>query len=276
MTLGISAWAQGRPRPVMAAQAAREALRCLAILADFQGYLRRRVCDLPLGRPLPLVVARAAEACRAVDNALTPLAAVAGAVADQVADAAQALGADKVVVDNGGDVAVRLAPGQELSVGVRPPSQAQEPAPLLGRLSLSHGNGVGGVASSGWPGRSLSSGVAELATAWAPSAALADAAATSLGNATRLECKAVQSQPGDQVDCSCGLGRQLVTTAVGPLLSRERSRALSGARQKAQGLHASGLMAGCLVMVQGDALLLDRDRHLAWQGTERSGRLLAA
>ncbi|MEW5911981.1 MAG: UPF0280 family protein [Thermodesulfobacteriota bacterium] len=270
MTLTIAAWAQGRPRPVMAAQAARLALRCLATLAEFQGYLRVRVGRLPPGRPLPPVVAAAAQACRLVGPELTPLAAVAGAVADRVADFALSLGADRVVVNNGGDLALRLAPGQRLSVGLRPPAQDDRgPALLLGRLRLEAASGVGGVASSGWQGRSLSSGVAEMATAWAPSAALADAAATALGNATRLECRAVQSQAAEQMDASCGLGRQPVTTAVGALSRRERGQALSGARRAAQDLHAAGLIYGCLVLVQGDALVLDRSRCLSWQGGSR-------
>lgn len=276
MTLSISAWAGGEPCPVMAAQAARVALRCLAVLADFQGYMRRRVRDLPEGRPLPEVVARAARACRAVDEDLTPLAAVAGAVADSVADAALALGADKVVVNNGGDVALRLGPGQSLRVGLRPPSaDGREPAPLLGSLRLSASDGVGGVATSGWGGRSLSSGVADLATAWAPSAALADAAATTLGNAAQAE-GASEIRPAVEIDPDCGLGEQAITTGVARLSETQRARALAGARGRAQGLHADKLIAGCVVMVQGDALLLDRTRRLDWQGAPPAGRLLAA
>lgn len=276
MTLSISAWADGEPRPVMAASAARVALRCLAVLSDFQNYMRRRVRDLPQGRPLPEVVARAVEACRAVDQDLTPLAAVAGAVADQVADAAVALGADKVVVNNGGDVALRLGPGQRLSVGLRPPSADDgEPAPLLGRLRLNASDGVGGVATSGWQGRSLSSGVADLATAWAASAALADAAATVLGNAARAE-GAAQSAPASEIDPECGLGEQAITTKVERLNQAQRAQALQGALSRSQALNSRDLIVGCVVLVQKDALLLDRGRTLDWQAAPPTGRLLAA
>ncbi|MCF8031509.1 MAG: hypothetical protein K9K66_02065 [Desulfarculaceae bacterium] len=276
MTLSISVWADGRPRPVMAAQAARAALRCLAVLADFQGYMRRRVRQLPAGRPLPSVVARAAEACRAVDKNLTPLAAVAGAVADQVADAALALGADKVVVNNGGDVAIRLAPGQSLGVGLRPgAAQDEEPAPLLGRLHLEASDGVGGVASSGWHGRSLSSGVADLATAWSSSAALADAAATALGNAAQAS-GAANTVPARKLDPASGLGSQAITDSVNRLGPAQRATALNSARLSARALHDRQLISGCVVMVQGDTLLLDRGRCLEWQEAPPTGRLLAA
>ncbi|MCB2192082.1 MAG: FAD:protein FMN transferase [Deltaproteobacteria bacterium] len=275
MTLTISAWQGGQARPVMAAQAARAALRCLKILADFQGYMRRRMRELPAGRPLPPVVERAAQACRAVDSSLTPLAAVAGAVADEVADFALNLGADRVVVNNGGDIAVRLQPGQSLRVGVKPPDSEQgEGSPLMGRLNLRGGDGIGGVASSGWQGRSFSAGVADLVTVWAASAAQADAAATALGNAAQAQ--SAQSAPAQDIEPDCGLGKQQVTTQVGPLPREERLAALRRARDLSRRLHARGLIIGCLVLVQGEALLLDRGQRIALAGPAAAAKLLAA
>lgn len=277
MTLTIAAWQGGEARPVMAAQAARAALRCLKVLAEFQGYMRRRVRELPAGRPLPPVVERAARACRAVDSGLTPLAAVAGAVADEVAEFALALGADRVVVNNGGDIAVRLSPGQALRVGVKPPdSEEGEASPLMGRLSLRGGDGIGGVASSGWQGRSHSSGVADLVTAWATSAAQADAAATALGNAAQAQGPHSESAPAQDIDPDCGLGEQKVTTKVGPLPRTQRLAALRGARDLAQRLHRRGLIVGCLVLVQGEALLLDQGQRISLAGPAASAKLLAA
>jgi len=277
MTLTISAWQGGQARPVMAAQAARAALRCLAVLAEFQGYMRRRMSDLPAGRPLPPVVERAAQACRAVDAELTPLAAVAGAVADEVADFTLSLGADRVVVNNGGDIAVRLAPGQSLRVGVRPPEREEgEASPLMGRLNLRGGDGIGGVASSGWQGRSHSSGVADLVTVWAGNAALADAAATALGNAAQAQGPEMESAPAREIDPDSGLGDQRIITKVGPLPREQRLAALRGAREAAHRLHGQGLITGCLVLVQGEALLLDQGQRIALAGPAASAKLLAA
>jgi len=277
MTLTISAWQGGQARPVMAAQAARAALRCLKVLAEFQGYMRRRMRELPAGRPLPPVVERAAQACRAVDVELTPLAAVAGAVADEVADFALGLGADRVVVNNGGDIAVRLAPGQSLRVGVRPPEREEgEASPLMGRLNLRGGDGIGGVASSGWQGRSHSSGVADLVTVWAGNATLADAAATALGNAAQAQGPELESAPARELDPDSGLGDQRITTKVGSMPGEQRLAALRGAREVAQRLHGQGLITGCLVLVQGEALLLDQDRRISLAGPAASAKLLAA
>jgi ApbE superfamily uncharacterized protein (UPF0280 family) len=261
----------------MAAQAARAALRCLKVLAEFQGYLRRRMRELPAGRPLPPVVRRAAQACRAVDSGLTPLAAVAGAVADEVADFALALGADRVVVNNGGDIAVRLSPGQALRVGVEPPGQDEGgPSPVMGRLNLCGGDGIGGVASSGWRGRSHSSGVADLVTVWARSAARADAAATALGNAAQAQGDESRSVTAQEIDPDSGLGGQRVTTQVGPLSRSQRLAALRGARDLARRLHGRGLIMGCLVLVQGEALLLDQGRRIVLEGPAAAAKLLAA
>ncbi|MBU2516014.1 MAG: FAD:protein FMN transferase [Proteobacteria bacterium] len=277
MTLTIAAWQGGEPRPVMAAQAARAALRCLKVLAEFQGYMRRRVRELPAGRPLPPVVERAARACRTVDSGLAPLAAVAGAVADEVAEFALALGADRVVVNNGGDIAVRLSPGQSLRVGVKPPDAPEgEPSPLMGRLNLRGGDGIGGVASSGWRGRSHSSGVADLVTVWATSAAQADAAATALGNAAQAQDPGSESAPAQDIDPDCGLGGQKVTTKVGPLPRTQRLAALRGARDLARRLHRRGLIVGCLVLVQGEALLLDQGQRITLAGPAAAAKLLAA
>ena len=49
---------------------------------------------------------------------------------------------------------------------------------MAGRLYVRGGSGIGGVASSGWMGRSYSPGVADLVTVWGgSSASVADAAA---------------------------------------------------------------------------------------------------
>lgn len=134
MTLTVAAWAGSKPRPVVAAKAAARALELLAQLSDFQQYLKQSVLGLPRCGRRPAVVERAVTACRRVALAsgqrLTPLAAVAGSVADEVTDAAWGLGTDKVVVNNGGDLALRLAPGRRRAAPCPDP-----PAPALAYLA---------------------------------------------------------------------------------------------------------------------------------------------
>ncbi len=273
MTLTISAWAGGEARPVIAAQAARQALHLLAVLADFQNYLKRPISELPIDRPAPPVAARARDAAKAVGRGLTPLAAVAGAVADELADTAFEMGADKVIVNNGGDIALRLSPDQSAQVGLRACREAGEEAeakaPLLGRLNLSASDCIGGVATSGWGGRSLSQGVADAVSVWAHSAALADAAATALGNAVNAEIKGVIRQPASEIDPSSDLGDTLVTAQVPQLDPEDRAIALAAGREEALGLQQEGALIGCLIVLQGDYALLDNSLVLD------SGRVLS-
>lgn len=272
MTLTISAWAEGEPRPVIAAQAARAALRLLTILADFQNYLKQPASELPRDRPAPLVAARARDAAGAVGRGLTPLAAVAGAVADELAQVALELGADKVIVNNGGDIALRLAPGQSTRVGLRAYEGRQagmrkeSDAALLGRLNITAADDIGGVATSGWEGRSFSQGLADAVNVWAPSAALADAAATALGNAVNARIKGVTRKPAREIDPASDLGDTLVTIQVPQLEPEERAAALAAGRAEALKMRDEGILVGCLIVLQGDYALLDRGRRLTLPG----------
>lgn len=253
MTLTVSAWLGGLARPVMAAKAAGEALRCLAVLADFKVYLKKPASRLPRNRPLPRVVERALSAAARISAELTPLAAVAGAVADQVARTAADLGADRVIVNNGGDVALSLSGSQKAVVGLKVPGQET----ILARLNLSSGHGVGGVASSGWSGRSFSPGVADLVSVWAGSGALADAAATLVAGACRAAGPRVRRVPASDLDPGSDLGETLVTVRVGRLSPAEIDQALGQGLAKAREMVRTGLIQGCLIDIQGRRAVLD-------------------
>ena len=253
MTLTISAWYRNRPRPVMAAQAAKTALECLKTLANFHGFMKRPSRDIPLDRPRPAVVEHAFCSARNVSGDLTSLAAVAGAVADQVADAALELGADKVIVNNGGDTAIRLNGRAAAVVGVKRSSDDV----MIGRLCFTVDSNVGGVASSGWSGRSHSPGVADLVTVWAENAGLADAAATYIAGETRAQGPAIKLRRARDVDPMSDLGDMLITTAVGRLTANQRHDALTRGTVAAERLWDQGLIKGAIIRVQQDSAVLD-------------------
>ena len=54
------------------------------------------------------------------DGDLTPMAAVAGTIAAATADFLEHLGMTRVVVNNGGDLALRLKGEEKLYIGIRP------------------------------------------------------------------------------------------------------------------------------------------------------------
>ena len=132
----------------------------------------------------------AAVAPHAGEAFITPMAAVAGAVADEILAAMRrAVGEDlaRICVNNGGDIALWLAPGEATTVGLV--SRPDRPT-LFARARLAAEDGIGGIATSGAPGRSFSLGVADAVTILASCAAEADAAATVVANAVDL--------PGDR------------------------------------------------------------------------------
>lgn len=262
MTMAISVWDKERARPVMAAIASRSALTCLQVLSDFQGFLKIPVCRLPSDPQLPDVVGRAFMAAAKVSKELTSLAAVAGAAADHVADAAFCMGADKVIVNNGGDIAIRLARGKTAVVGLK----AIGAEKMAGRLYVRGGAGIGGVASSGWMGRSYSPGVADLVTVWGSSASIADAAATLIaGKITACGINIKQARAAD-LDPTSDLGDMNVTTAVHDLSPSQRKDALDRGAAAAASMYSNGLIHGCFLSVQGDFNLLDPEGIMQIEG----------
>ena len=126
------------------------------------------------------------------DQDLTPMAAVAGTIADAVANWLFKNGLTRVIVDNGGDIAVRLAKEQTVNVGVRPDIRSLTVSHVL-RLDARMPSW--GVTSSGFGGRSFTRGIASAVTALAGSASFADAASTAIANACFVESENIQQIP---------------------------------------------------------------------------------
>ena len=134
----------------------------------------------------------------AVDKELTPMAAVAGTIADGVAAFLSSRGMTRVIVNNGGDIAIRTGSGR---IG-----QCGHPAGFDPQRDNRHHRQLGderaswGVATSGLEGRSMTRGVASAATIIAGSASVADAAATSIANASYVEDETVIQRPAEELD----------------------------------------------------------------------------
>ena len=135
---------------------------------------------------------------------ITPMAAVAGAVAEEML-AALTQGRDlaKAYVNDGGDIALHLAPGERFSIGI----VAELAAPAIaGRAEIAASDAVRGIATSGQGGRSFSLGIADAVTVLARRAAEADAAATLIANAVDLDHPAIQRRPASSLDPDSDLG----------------------------------------------------------------------
>ncbi|MDP3896485.1 MAG: UPF0280 family protein [Mesorhizobium sp.] len=181
---------------------------------------------------------------------ITPMAAVAGAVADEMLAAMTARRAlSRAYVNDGGDIALHLAPGESLKLAIAGAGHG-----LADRIAIHHADPVRGIATSGWRGRSFSLGIADAVTVLARTAAAADAAATIIANAVDLPGHpAITRAPADTLQPDTDLGARLVTTAVGALTPDEIAQALSRGAAVAQDLADRGLIAGAALFLAGEA-----------------------
>lgn len=182
---------------------------------------------------------------------VTPMAAVAGAVADEVLAALlQGRGLSKALVNDGGDIAFHLAAGEALSTGI----VADISAPALDALSsIDAASPVRGIATSGWRGRSQSLGIADAVTVLARTAAAADAAATLIANAVDADHPSIIRAPAQSLREDSDLGDRLVTVEVPPLASELVDTALAAGAQRAERMRRTGLIEGALLLLQGRA-----------------------
>ena len=147
---------------------------------------------------------------------ITPMAAVAGAVADElIGFFAAEPEIRRASINNGGDIALHLQPGQRYTIGLVTDIASLAAEPQC-HFEVDASMPVRGVATSGWRGRSMSLGIADSVTVLAQSAAMADAAATMIANAVNAQHEAIQRAPASTLKDDTDLGDLLVTTQVGP------------------------------------------------------------
>lgn len=245
------------------AEAVRAAYR--AACDAFHGLLEALCAELPLlRRPLPAPRPAGPVARRMHDAALpfaaaafvTPMAAVAGAVADHLLAAMRAAAPlARAYVNDGGDIALHLGPGQSFRCGI----VADLAAPGLDAVAAIRAEDrIGGIATSGRAtkgsgGRSFSLGVADAVTVLARDAATADVAATLIANAVDLPGHpAVRRMPACDLDPDSDLGSRPVTVGLGPLTGDEIAAALDRGVTEAERFLARGLIAAAILFLRGE------------------------
>ncbi len=230
----------------------------------FQGLLAELVGELPMLRaPVQDAAAAAGPVARRMVEAcwphrerfITPMAAVAGAVADELIGCFRA--DQRIVrayVNNGGDIALHLAAGQRYKVGLYADLgriKRRDAHTLDGDFQVTSEMSVRGVATSGWRGRSFSLGIADSVTVLARTAAGADAAATMIANSVNVEDPAILRRPACELKDDTDLAERLVTVAVGPLTAARVRRALDAGAARARELTERGLIHGAALWLQG-------------------------
>jgi len=204
------------------------------------------------------VVARrmhAAVAPFAADRFITPMAAVAGSVAEEILGAMLgASGLQRAYVNNGGDIALHLNGGAQFTVGLmdRPDRYG-----LMRTMDIQADDPARGIATSGRHGRSFSLGIADAVTVLARTASQADAAATIIANAVDLPGHpAIIRCPANDLQPDCDLGERLVTRDVGELGEDEVDDALRAGAIRARQLLAAGLIEGAALRLLGETVVV--------------------
>ena len=250
--------AKGREGDVRAAYDAA-ARRFTGLLDELCAELAelRRAAD-PARCPLKGVVARrmhAAVAPFAAAAFITPMAAVAGSVAEEILGAMLAAARlDRAYVNNGGDIALHLAGGEQFTVGLmdRPDRHG-----LMRTIDIDADDPARGIATSGRHGRSFSLGIADAVTVLAKTASQADAAATIIANAVDLPGHpAIVRCPANELQPDSDLGARLVTRDVGALRESEIDDALRAGVGRAQQLLAAGLIEGAALRLLGETAVV--------------------
>lgn len=222
----------------------------LPVLGDLVAELPRLRAEagpMPAGRIARAMVAAVTPFAPVF---ITPMAAVAGSVADHLLNAGLTVdhGLTRMHVNNGGDIALWQAGGR-VSVAI-----CDDPVTGTagGRIDIPADAGVGGIATSGRRGRSFSMGIADAVTVLAETAAMADAAATQIANAVDLPGHpAITRARACDLAPDSDLGPRLVTTGVGPLTPPECEAALAAGRAVAEDFIARGLIRAAYLALNG-------------------------
>jgi ApbE superfamily uncharacterized protein (UPF0280 family) len=240
-----------------------------AAVQRFTGLLDTLCEELPeLRRPADPVSCRlqgkvarrmhAAVAPYAAAHFITPMAAVAGSVAEEILGAMTAAAdLERAYVNNGGDIALHLGRGEQFTVGLadRPDRDS-----LMRKTVIESGDLARGIATSGRHGRSFSLGIADAVTVLARTAAQADAAATIIANAVDLPGHpAIVRRPAHDLQPDSDLGARLVTRAVGDLSPGEIGDALEAGARCARGLLARGLIESAALRLHGETRIVAPD-----------------
>jgi len=270
--------ADGEPAAVQAAYDACWT-RFVEVLPEMVGELKRLRQPVPAEAELNdaawqgAVARRMWAAChphRA--RFITPMAAVAGSVADELITAFAREGISRAFINNGGDIALYLTQGQQYRIGVFANIAAYSPAravnnhALDANLTLDASLPVRGIATSGWRGRSFSLGIADSVTVLACNAATADAAATMIANAVDLDHPGILRRPASSLKDDSDLGDTLVTVDVPSLPQPLADFALARGADAAHRLIEQGLIEGAALFLQG---------RVRVAGIHHSGALLA-
>lgn len=236
-------------------------LRFRSVLAELVGELAMIRQPLDAVGTCPVegkIACRMWAACHPFRQGyITPMAAVAGSVAEEIIGFYHRPGIIRAAVNNGGDIALHLSAGASYRIGICTEIYKATDAALSGKvkpegeLEIGADTSVRGVATSGWQGRSFSLGIADSVTVLADTASQADAAATVIANAVNADDLRIRRLPACAIKDDTDLGDLLVTVDVPRLDAAVVNHALQMGLEQAYHLQRDGLIRDAVLTCQG-------------------------
>ena len=188
---------------------------------------------------------------RTGDPTLTPMAAVAGCISDEVADWIFEQGATRVMVNNGGDVALRLAPGENVKLGIVTSLKTSQMDRVV---NIKAEDGIGGICTSGLGGRSFTRGIADGVTVFSSRCIFADAMATHIANCSYVETENIARIKAKHVDPNTDIPELEVVLSVEDLKGKEIKQSLKQIDEEVMRQKKKGNLIGCCAKVGGRML----------------------
>lgn len=264
VTMTLEAYRDAVPSSCDALAGAEKVVSVFDDLVSHYDIIRSFIKDAQKINQVPSIVSKMISSVSMLgENDFTPMASVAGSVADAAADAMMQNGADYSIANNGGDIAFRTLRKRDIRVGLISDIQTGK---ITHKLKINSDSEIRGIATSGLGGRSLTRGVASSVTALAHSASYADAAATSIANACFCIDPAVERCFAEELDYDTDIKGLLVTRSVGNLRRESIQEALRNGAKRANELVSVGLIIGAVIFVSGESLCVGSDKDFCVEG----------
>lgn len=246
MRMFLDASLHGKRNLIMERQAACQAIEFLNQVARSRNQLSSPASsiDQEPGLPIPKEMWKASRMILSSD--LTPMAAVAGSIAEATSDYLMSLGATRAIVNNGGDIAIRTLENEPIVIGIRSDVNSRT---VDYKLPLYGFDGIGGVCTSGLGGRSLTRGIASAVVVLAEKCPIADAAATEIANHTCISSLKITKTLAKYIDPESDIANLAVTVGYDKLDVCEITEALSNGLARARQMLDSGLISGVFIKV---------------------------
>jgi ApbE superfamily uncharacterized protein (UPF0280 family) len=253
----IEASRQREPLTAAAIRGAETAVEELNALSSIQWKAKPPAHELSRDDSNPEVLNLMIAASQATGEPdITPMAAVAGSFAEKALERARQEGATRVIVNNGGDIALCMEPDSPpIRVGI---VASLSDGRVTHYIDIRDEYGIGGIATSGFGGRSFTKGVASAVVALSSSSAQADACATIVANCTFTHHPDIVQVPAEILDPLTDIIGHRVTASVGKLDKESIEKAIKSGQKKFFQYLEMGLLWGGIIFVQGSTWMFPK------------------